>query len=691
MDDYASFLAKPAQAFSSYPPMNDASNEGATSLSDFDVLFKESPSTATPAPVFQTFLPSHAPRLPPSADSFAKPSPNMPYPAIVDAIALSTAPESSSVEEDTGPKHRPEPDTTTTENLIEQKMPKAHLAPDMQPLQPALPVGEQDQREFVARDLTPDAEIEDAFIQETSPPEVRLPSKDTQVSAWSNGAYGMALQLEPRANVTVVAAPETQVTATQAKASNTRADGTGADAGEHAVQSLLLSNAIESSPVGPEQVQRPDTPAQPSVSHTRYHQAEISDAEAPTSNTAALVQPRSASPHDTMQGVTNDRAALPQPRQQEGPEAIDAGRPGFAPNDDLTPDATTQTAYRKLVEPVETPVLTALEPSEPSLGDRFSQENSFRMSFIPPEQSETLSPHIQDVKATHDASPARETAPSREPTADTNENTSHPPIGNGNPARIPNPETPIDPFITSVAPATEQAIERVLIPNEKSSQKINDLRELVSQEAPLRSAQSSDLKETTRSQIEGGALSPKEHANTPSLVVPDKQDAPLEFATMAVDQRRSASEVPSVHQAAPARSETPYSIGHQLAASIASQPDRPVELTLSPEELGRVKLTLQSADQAMVVSVQAERQDTIDLMRRHIDSLTKDFREMGFSNVSFSFSQQSHKDQNDAPRTGTKADAATDTPYAQSQSDALSRSPIRITLGPTAQGLDLRI
>jgi hypothetical protein len=73
-------------------------------------------------------------------------------------------------------------------------------------------------------------------------------------------------------------------------------------------------------------------------------------------------------------------------------------------------------------------------------------------------------------------------------------------------------------------------------------------------------------------------------------------------------------------------------------AGIAAQfHDRPVELILSPEELGIVRMTLSASDGAAVLSVSAERPDTLDLMRRNIELLERQFRDLGFDSVSFTF------------------------------------------------------
>ena len=74
-----------------------------------------------------------------------------------------------------------------------------------------------------------------------------------------------------------------------------------------------------------------------------------------------------------------------------------------------------------------------------------------------------------------------------------------------------------------------------------------------------------------------------------------------------------------------------------IADAARALQDRPVEVTLNPVELGRVRLTLQSVDGAMSVAVAVERPETLDLLRRNIDMLASQLRELGYKELSFSF------------------------------------------------------
>lgn len=89
--------------------------------------------------------------------------------------------------------------------------------------------------------------------------------------------------------------------------------------------------------------------------------------------------------------------------------------------------------------------------------------------------------------------------------------------------------------------------------------------------------------------------------------------------------------------------------------------DRPIELSFSPEELGRVRLTLHHNDGNMLVTVSAERPETQDLLRRHIEILANQLREVGYQSVNFEFSEKHNSFANHtAPETEESVDQPLD-------------------------------
>ena len=82
----------------------------------------------------------------------------------------------------------------------------------------------------------------------------------------------------------------------------------------------------------------------------------------------------------------------------------------------------------------------------------------------------------------------------------------------------------------------------------------------------------------------------------------------------------------------------PAPLAATLSDLLLRRTDGPVELTLSPEELGRVRLNLSPDGTGLHVTVQVERGDTLDLLRRNSDLLLQEIRAQGFSGATFSFS-----------------------------------------------------
>jgi hypothetical protein len=131
-------------------------------------------------------------------------------------------------------------------------------------------------------------------------------------------------------------------------------------------------------------------------------------------------------------------------------------------------------------------------------------------------------------------------------------------------------------------------------------------------------------------------------------------------------------------------------------SEVAKQlPDGPIEITLSPEELGKVKLTFQVSETgAMNVVVAAERPETLELMRRNSDMLLQDFQDLGYENSSFEFQQDTqNSDQNEQnENSGGNAFGMnnSEAPLASSDLSAPLSTPARLALNSTA-GVDIRL
>ncbi|WP_078542481.1 flagellar hook-length control protein FliK [Thioclava sp. DLFJ5-1] len=134
----------------------------------------------------------------------------------------------------------------------------------------------------------------------------------------------------------------------------------------------------------------------------------------------------------------------------------------------------------------------------------------------------------------------------------------------------------------------------------------------------------------------------------------------------------------------PAPASIAQSIAHQIGISLPRMPDRPVEIALSPEELGHVRMTLHASQNGMTVAIQADRAETLDLMRRHIDTLAREMHDMGYGSLDFQFSQRDERPQQRPDMLDGLGAEPIETPIA-------SAPRVTARLAPPQSGLDLRM
>ncbi len=132
-------------------------------------------------------------------------------------------------------------------------------------------------------------------------------------------------------------------------------------------------------------------------------------------------------------------------------------------------------------------------------------------------------------------------------------------------------------------------------------------------------------------------------------------------------------------------------VARQLVEVMAQAAYRPVEIALSPHELGRVRMSILADDGAITVNILAERPDTLELMRRHIDQLGQSFREMGYASVTFAFEQGHQSGDQPGSRNEDTQRGGSDAGTARSAT-AHSPDPAVITLDAAPQrGVDIRL
>lgn len=100
-----------------------------------------------------------------------------------------------------------------------------------------------------------------------------------------------------------------------------------------------------------------------------------------------------------------------------------------------------------------------------------------------------------------------------------------------------------------------------------------------------------------------------------------------------------------------------------LAAQPADVPGR-IELTLTPETLGKVHFDMRPEGDSLSIVLSAERADTLDLMRRHLPDLMAELKQAGIQAGSFSFSSWNEGQRAQSSQLETPPLEATETPAA---------------------------
>lgn len=162
------------------------------------------------------------------------------------------------------------------------------------------------------------------------------------------------------------------------------------------------------------------------------------------------------------------------------------------------------------------------------------------------------------------------------------------------------------------------------------------------------------------------------------------EEALLPAAEVPQPQRMGESGAASPAQ--PPQAGTGQSIARQLVAAVLPDGEGGFEVRLSPEELGSVRLSLHVTEGAVTIAIQAERPETLELMRRHADVLEREFRDAGFASLTFTFGQGSPDGRPPAPPAYAEA-------VRERGADTLPAADAAASAGPhrTSTQLDLRL
>lgn len=172
---------------------------------------------------------------------------------------------------------------------------------------------------------------------------------------------------------------------------------------------------------------------------------------------------------------------------------------------------------------------------------------------------------------------------------------------------------------------------------------------------------------------------------SPTLVVETALDVPLDpdVAPAPTSQLQLQTSQQVTQSVALNRAHASH-VAQQVTAAIVQSSGATTEIMLNPEELGRVRIAMTAGDAGMTVTLFAERPETTDLMRRNIEDLTRELRDMGYDNLTFNF--ENHHDGSgdaqgeNASQSGVVADLPSD--------EAATVTRQRVVL---SGGLDLKL
>ncbi|WP_375688091.1 flagellar hook-length control protein FliK [Pseudooceanicola sp. LIPI14-2-Ac024] len=120
----------------------------------------------------------------------------------------------------------------------------------------------------------------------------------------------------------------------------------------------------------------------------------------------------------------------------------------------------------------------------------------------------------------------------------------------------------------------------------------------------------------------------------PSVATDDTGLRPVVEATPPPPSQPASVPLPRGGSSAPS---PPIPVADQVVAQVQQHRAGTIEITLEPEELGRLHLTIRPRDDGVALVVQADRPETLDLVRRHGAELGRALQQAGYASVDLSF------------------------------------------------------
>lgn len=172
---------------------------------------------------------------------------------------------------------------------------------------------------------------------------------------------------------------------------------------------------------------------------------------------------------------------------------------------------------------------------------------------------------------------------------------------------------------------------------------------------------------------------------SPLALIAEKPDiAPTAEGETGLQDIRSggSTTIPLQTSGTPVFRPSPTVVFQQLQQALPRVEGNVLEIQLNPEELGRVRLQMSPTESGLSVQVFADRTDTLELLRRHVDILQRDLKDAGYAANDFTFGKQGSN--HGSGHGGIQVEAGTDDAERVEQTQDQPPTPMR-------SGLDLRI
>ncbi len=343
-----------------------------------------------------------------------------------------------------------------------------------------------------------------------------------------------------------------------------------------------------------------------------------------------MVQPVLTKPLQPPLGPTPAAARLPAPAAPLQPAAPNA-----------SPIPVPQSS-------ASVPTIQASAPVDPTLKPPSTTPTQPQMLlFQPPEIKPQPSPVAEPIS--HRAPPTQPMSPPAQHLSATNP---PPNVQSEGPSAAPNtplaprehaPALPVQPVVHSAppqAPAPSMAPPTPL-PNAQTPLRRDDGQKHITPTAPLRPETQPPQTRTTDT-IQALPTLPPRATSSPVELTNHDADPRLTDTAFEPPQPRASNDL-SVSPTQPRPEATSaQELTKQMVAHLQSSQTRQTELQLYPEELGRLRMTLQTTETGVTLMIQADRPETADLLKRHLPVLTSNFAALGFSDIAFSFGQNQH-------------------------------------------------